>query len=47
MSGRTWLMMALMLGLNWGGFIALLLFGIRREAQKRRSAAVEQDSFTD
>jgi arginine exporter protein ArgO len=29
MSGRTWLMMALMLGLNWGGFIFCLWYGTR------------------
>ena len=39
MSGRTWLMMAIMLGINWGGFIALLVYSNRREAHKRRQAS--------
>ena len=39
MSGRTWLMMAIVLGINWGGFVALLVYGVRREAQKARSRA--------
>lgn len=30
MSPRTWIMMSLMLGLNWGGFIALLTYGARK-----------------
>ena len=35
MSGRTWLMMTLILALNWGGFIGSLAYGLRRE--KRRA----------
>jgi hypothetical protein len=27
MSGRTWFMMLLILGITWGGFVALLLYG--------------------
>lgn len=34
MSGRTWVMMLIMLAINWGGFIALLVYGLRRERQK-------------
>jgi arginine exporter protein ArgO len=30
MNGRTLLMMTLMLGLNWGGFIFLIWYGARR-----------------
>jgi len=30
MSSATWLMMALVLGLNWGGFIFCLWYGVRR-----------------
>jgi arginine exporter protein ArgO len=30
MSGRTWLMMVLMLGLNWGGFAFCLWYGSLR-----------------
>ena len=36
MSGRTWLMMAIVLGINWGGFVALLAYGMRREGMRRR-----------
>ncbi len=39
MSGRTWLMMAILLGINWGGFIALLVYTSRREARKQRQAS--------
>jgi len=39
MSGGTWLMMAILLGINWGGFIALLVYSSRREAHKRRQAS--------
>ena len=39
MSGRTWLMMAIMLGINWGGFIALLVYSSLREAHKRSQAS--------
>jgi hypothetical protein len=31
MSGRTLLMMAIVLGLNWGGFIVLLWYGARKQ----------------
>jgi hypothetical protein len=30
MSGRTWIMMAIVLCLNWGGFIFCLWYGARR-----------------
>jgi hypothetical protein len=30
-SGRTWLMMLVILGLNWGGFLVTLVYGLRRE----------------
>ena len=33
MAGRTWLMMALVLLINWGGFIALVAYGMRRESR--------------
>lgn len=39
MSGRTWLMMVLLLGLNWGGFIWALAFGAIREGRQRRESA--------
>ena len=39
MSGETWLMMAIILGINWGGFIALLVYSSRREAHKRRQVS--------
>jgi hypothetical protein len=31
MSGRTLLMMAIVLGLNWGGFIFFLWYGARKQ----------------
>lgn len=34
MSGRTWVMLLVVLGINWGGFVAMLIYGIRREAAK-------------
>lgn len=34
MSGRTWILMAMVLALNWGGFIFCLWYGARR-AQRR------------
>jgi hypothetical protein len=34
-SGRTWLMMLLILGLNWGGFLLALAYGLRREGKTR------------
>lgn len=30
MSDLTWLMMALILGLNWGGFVFCLWYGARK-----------------
>jgi hypothetical protein len=35
MSARTWVMMILMLGLNWGGFVVSLWFAVTRENAKR------------
>jgi arginine exporter protein ArgO len=37
MSGRTWIMMLIMLALNWGGFLFMLIYGIRQEGRKMRS----------
>ena len=34
MSGRTLLMMTLMLGLNWGGFAFCLWYGSRRGSSR-------------
>ena len=34
MSGRTWLMMTLVLALNWGGFVVCLWYGSRRTEQR-------------
>ncbi len=35
MNGRTWIMMILMLGLNWGGFAVSLWYAVTRENTKR------------
>lgn len=35
MSGRTWLMMLLVLALNWGGFIGALAYGMHRDSRRR------------
>lgn len=35
MSGRTMVMMFAILALNWGGFIAALVYGVRRDARLR------------
>lgn len=39
MSGRTWLMMLLILALNWGGFIATLVYGLQRDKRVRRDGS--------
>jgi hypothetical protein len=36
MSGRTWLMMLLILGLNWGGFVGSLVYGAMRAGRPPR-----------
>ena len=36
MSGRTWAMMLIVLAINWGGFVALLLYGLRRDVHRRQ-----------
>lgn len=35
MSGRTWVMMLVVLALNWGGFVACLWYGMAKEKDKR------------
>ena len=39
MSGRTWIMMLIMLAVNWGGLLIMLIYGIRRERRKMLSDA--------
>jgi hypothetical protein len=34
MSGRTWVMMLLVLAVNWGGFIGALVYGMRRDQRR-------------
>ncbi|MEE2610192.1 MAG: hypothetical protein VX992_05885 [Acidobacteriota bacterium] len=36
MSYDTWIMMVIVLIVNWGGFVAMLAYGIRQEARKER-----------
>ena len=36
MSYATWIMMVIVLIVNWGGFVAMLAYGIRREARKEK-----------
>jgi hypothetical protein len=36
MSTTTWLMMAGILGFTWGGFIALLAYGVVRDNRARK-----------
>lgn len=36
MSGGTWAMMLLILGLNWGGFVAALVYGMQRDRRRGR-----------
>ena len=45
MTGRTWLMMLIVLAINWGGFVALLVYGMTREARKRRGDKGESVSL--
>ena len=34
MSGRTWVMMLIVLGINWGGFVGSLIYGLRHESKR-------------
>ncbi len=34
MSGRTWFMMLVILGICWGGFIGALVLGARQQARR-------------
>ena len=34
MSTRTWVVMIVLLAINWGGFIAALLYGLSRERRR-------------
>ena len=36
MSGRTWVMMIFILALNWGGFVAALIYGVMRDEGSRQ-----------
>lgn len=36
MSATTWLMMLAILGFTWGGFIALLAYGVVRDGRQRK-----------
>ena len=36
MSGRTWLMMILILALNWGGFIVSLWYAVTHESTRQK-----------
>ena len=40
MSYDALMMMVIVLIVNWGGFVAMLVYGIRREARKDKSTAV-------
>lgn len=37
MSGRTLAVMVAILGLNWGGFVLALAYGIQRDKRKRQA----------
>ena len=43
MSGRTWIMMLIVLAINWGGFVALLLYGLSRETHRRKDKEGERN----
>ena len=47
MSGRTWIMMLIMLAVNWGGFLIMLIYGIRREGHKMMSEAGSLEEFDE
>jgi hypothetical protein len=36
MSGRTWLMMILILALNWGGFVVSLWYAVTHESTRQK-----------
>jgi hypothetical protein len=41
MSSRTWIVMLVLLALNWGGFVLTLAYGLQREARRKR----DRESF--
>ncbi len=42
MSYDTWAMMVIVLIVNWGGFVAMLAYGIRREARKEKLGSLSR-----
>lgn len=42
MSGRTLVMMTLILGLNWGGFVLALAYGMHRDRRRREGAGASR-----
>ena len=47
MSGRTWIMMLIVLAVNWGGFLIMLIYGIRRVGHKMMSEAGSLEEFDE
>jgi len=43
MSTRAWLLMVVILALNWGGFAVTLVYGLRREARRARGTPGSDD----
>jgi hypothetical protein len=35
MSERTWIVMLIILAINWGGFVGTLVYGLIREGRRR------------
>ncbi len=35
MSGDAWMLMLVILGMNWGGFIGLLIYGARQSKKRK------------
>ena len=42
MSYDTWIMMVIVLIVNWGGFVAMLAYGFRREARKEKLGSLSR-----
>ena len=36
MSARTWIIMLIILGINWGGFVGSMAYGLRQESKRRQ-----------
>ena len=47
MSGRTWIMMVVILGTCWGGFITMLIYGMRQQARRQLDDQLDDPARTE